>query len=197
MAGNSPLNPPQGDFLESNKDKRLNVRKQETRNPKLETRNPRQETFEVKDQVRLKGQTAVGEILEIQGNQAVVAFGQLKSTVKISKLEHISNSQIKKENRYSHLGKTTTDDVREKKLIFKSDIDVRGMRGDEALQAVTYFIDDAQMVGVASVRILHGTGTGILRQLIRQYLSSVHGIKHFHDEHVQFGGAGITIVEFD
>ena len=70
------------------------------------------------------------------------------------------------------------------------------MRGDEALQAVTYFIDDALMVGVESVRILHGTGTGILRQLIRQYLSTVHGVKKFQDEHVQFGGAGITVVTF-
>ena len=71
------------------------------------------------------------------------------------------------------------------------------MRGDEALQAVTYFVDDALMVGTASVRILHGTGTGILRQLIRQYLSTVQGVKNYHDEHVQFGGAGITIIEFE
>jgi DNA mismatch repair protein MutS2 len=155
------------------------------------------EVLMVGNQVRLKGQTAVGQIIELQGNQAIVAFGQLKSTVKINKLERVSNNQLKKENRFSHLGKTTTDDVREKKLVFKSDIDVRGMRGDEALQAVTYFVDDAIMVGVASVRILHGTGTGILRQLIRQYLSTVHGVKHFRDEHVQFGGAGISIVEFE
>jgi DNA mismatch repair protein MutS2 len=71
------------------------------------------------------------------------------------------------------------------------------MRGDEALQAVTYFVDDALMVGTASVRILHGTGTGILRQLIRQYLSTVQGVKKYHDEHVQFGGAGITVVEME
>ena len=87
--------------------------------------------------------------------------------------------------------------MRERKLNFKSEIDVRGMRGDEALQAVTYFVDDALMVGTASVRILHGTGTGILRQLIRQYLSTVQGVKNYHDEHVQFGGAGITIIEFE
>ena len=71
------------------------------------------------------------------------------------------------------------------------------MRGDEALQAVIYFIDDAVMVGVASVRILHGTGTGALRQLIRQYLNTVSGVIRFRDEHVQFGGAGITVVEFE
>ena len=74
---------------------------------------------------------------------------------------------------------------------------VRGMRGDEALQAVVYFIDDAILVGVAQVRILHGTGTGALRQIIRDYLKTVHGVKKFRDEHVQFGGAGITVVELE
>ena len=71
------------------------------------------------------------------------------------------------------------------------------MRGDEAMQAVTYYIDDAIQVGVAQVRILHGTGTGILKQLIRNYLKVTPGVKSFRDEHVQFGGAGVTVVEFD
>ena len=127
-----------------------------------------------------------------------MAFGQMKSTVKLSKLEAVSNTQIKKEQRkYENLGNSSTDEVRQRKLTFTSEIDVRGMRGDEALQAVTYFIDDAVMVGVASVRILHGTGTGALRQMIRQYLGTVNGVRTYRDEHVQFGGAGITIVEFD
>ena len=122
----------------------------------------------------------------------------MKSTVKLSKLEAVSNTQIKKEQRkYENLGNSSTDEVRQRKLTFTSEIDVRGMRGDEALQAVTYFIDDAVMVGVASVRILHGTGTGALRQMIRQYLGTVNGVRTYRDEHVQFGGAGITIVEFD
>ena len=148
--------------------------------------------------VRLKGQTATGVILEIQDKNAIVAFGQLKSTVKLTKLEAISNAQVKKEkHRYEQLGETSNDEVRQRKLSFKSEIDVRGMRGDEALQAVTYFIDDAIMVGVASVRILHGTGTGALRQMIRQYLGTVYGVKTYRDEHVQFGGAGITVIEFE
>ena len=71
------------------------------------------------------------------------------------------------------------------------------MRGDEALQAITYFVDDAILVGMDRVRILHGTGTGILRTLILQYLSTVPGVSHYADEHVQFGGAGITVVDFD
>ena len=69
------------------------------------------------------------------------------------------------------------------------------MRGDEALTAVSYFIDDAILVGASNVRILHGTGSGILRNLIRQYLSTVPSVRSAHDEHVQFGGAGITVVE--
>ena len=82
-----------------------------------------------------------------------------------------------------------------RKLNFKQDIDVRGMRGDEAINAITYFIDDAILVGVSRVRILHGTGTGILRQLIRQYLATIPNVTHYRDEHVQFGGAGITVVD--
>jgi DNA mismatch repair protein MutS2 len=154
--------------------------------------------FFVGSNVRLKGQTATGIIIEMQDKQALVAFGNLKSTVKLTKLEPISNNQLKKEARkYDSLGSTTTDEVRQRKLTFTSEIDVRGMRGDEALQAVMYFIDDAVMVGVASVRILHGTGTGALRQMIRQYLGTVHGVKTYRDEHIQFGGAGVTVVEFE
>ena len=69
------------------------------------------------------------------------------------------------------------------------------MRGEEALQAVTYYIDDAVLLSMPRVRILHGTGTGALRQVVRQYLSTATGVMRFHDEHVQFGGAGITVVE--
>lgn len=154
--------------------------------------------LKVGDLVRMHNQTAIGELLEVQGKQAIVAFGQLKSTVKLQNLEKVSRNQLKKEgNKYENLGRKTSDEVRQRKLHFKSDIDIRGMRADEALQAVTYFIDDAIMVGVETVKILHGTGSGALRQLIRQYLDTVHGVKKFRDEHVQFGGSGITVVEFD
>lgn len=147
--------------------------------------------------VRLKDQTATGVIMEVQDKLATVAFGSLKSTVKINRLELISNNQLKKEKRQVYAQSTVTDEVRSRKLNFSSEIDLRGMRADEALQAVTYFIDDALMVGVGSVRILHGTGTGALRQIIRQYLATVNGVKNFRDEHVQLGGAGITVVEME
>lgn len=154
--------------------------------------------IEIDDHVRLKGQTSVGTVLELQGKQAVIAFGMIKSTVKLEQVEKISKNQLKKEvQKSTFVGTQTADEMHEKRLHFKQEIDVRGMRGDEALQAVTYFVDDAIQVGASRVRILHGTGTGILRQLIRDYLHTVPGVHKYRDEHVQFGGAGITVVELD
>ncbi len=147
--------------------------------------------------VRIKGQTSVGEVMEVNGKNAVIAFGSIKTTVKLDRLER-TNAQPKQADvstKSTFISAQTQDSMYEKKLHFKQDIDVRGMRGDEALQAVTYFIDDAILVGMSRVRILHGTGTGILRMLIRQYLETVPGVRHFADEHIQFGGAGITVVD--
>lgn len=156
------------------------------------------DVIEVGDSVRLKGQTTAGTVLEIQDKEAVIAFGMIKSTVKLERLEKVSKGQIKKEiQKSTFISEQTSDQMHEKRLHFKQEIDVRGMRGDEALQTVTYFIDDAIQVGAQQVRILHGTGTGILRQLIREYLRTVSGVRSFHDEHVQFGGAGITVVELE
>ena len=156
------------------------------------------DVIEVGDNVRLKGQTTPGTVLEVQEKDAVVAFGMIKSTVKLDRLEKVSKGQIKKDiQKSTFISEQTSDQMHEKRLRFKQEIDVRGMRGDEALQTVTYFIDDAIQVGAQQVRILHGTGSGILRQLIREYLRSVPGVRDFHDEHVQFGGAGITVVELE
>lgn len=146
--------------------------------------------------VRIKGQSSVGEVLEINGKNAVVAFGSIKTTVKTERLERSNAVPQKQESaKSSFVSNQTQDSMYEKKLNFKQDIDVRGMRGDEALQAVTYFVDDAILVGMSRVRILHGTGTGILRTLIRQYLQIIPGVRHFADEHIQLGGAGITVVD--
>ena len=146
--------------------------------------------------VRLKGQSTVGQLISIDGKNATVVFGQMRTTVKVDRL--VPAQAPKKEESPSgvtFLGRETQTAMREKSLHFQQDIDVRGMRGDEALNAITHFIDDATQVGVARVRILHGTGTGILRQLIRQYLKTVPNVVDARDEHVQFGGAGITIVD--
>ncbi|MBR4840780.1 MAG: Smr/MutS family protein [Paludibacteraceae bacterium] len=180
--------------------KRLQQREQkkkEKKTPAAPTVKP-EESLKPGDNVRIKGQSNIGELMSVQGKNAVVAFGLIKSNVKVDQLERVSKNQVKRETnaKSSFISTSTAEDVRQRKLNFKREIDVRGMRGDEALQAITYFIDDALIVGVDQVRILHGTGTGILRQLIRDYLKTVQGVSSFHDEHVQFGGAGITVVEF-
>lgn len=157
---------------------------------------PKVRPIEAGDYVRIKGQTSVGQVMEISGKNAVVMFGLMKTNVKAERLERTDAPKAAPlSSKATFVSSETQDRMYEKKLNFKQDIDVRGMRGDEAIQAVTYFIDDAILVGVSRVRILHGTGTGILRTLIRQYLATVPGVAHFQDEHVQFGGAGITVVD--
>ena len=163
--------------------------------------------IEAGDTVRIKGLTSVGEVESTDGKMAVVIFGGMKTKMRADRLEHAerSKSQLSKQEErnnniagsYGMVSKDTRDVIDNRKLNFKQDIDVRGMRGDEAISAITYFIDDAILVGVSRVRILHGTGSGILRQLIRQYLTTVPNVSHFRDEHVQFGGAGITVVDLD
>ena len=156
------------------------------------------------DYVRLKGQQTVGEVLSVNGRQVQVAFGMIKSMVDFARLEKVSRNQLKKEQTYTNgMGallkdsETPVEVMSSRRSSFKQQLDVRGMRADEALQAVMYYMDDAILLSVSQVRILHGTGTGALRQAIRQYLSTLPGIKDFHDEHVQFGGSGITVVELD
>lgn len=154
--------------------------------------------FRPGDTVRLKGQSVVGRIKKLDANKASVLFGMMNTTVEQERLEH---AEPPKEDLLSQaatfVSKATRDAIYEKKLHFKPDIDLRGMRGDEALTAVAYFIDDAIQLEQSRVRILHGTGTGTLRELVRNYLATVPGVRSFRDEHVQFGGAGITVVELD
>lgn len=153
------------------------------------------ESLKVGDKVQLKGQESIGEILEIKGGKALVAYNLIKTRVELNQLE---KGKAKKETPTKHqgLGLRLTDNIHHISMHFKQDIDVRGMRGDEALQTVMYHIDDAIVVGSQQVRILHGTGTGALRQIIRDYLRKVKEVRSFHDEHVQLGGSGITVVEF-
>ena len=154
--------------------------------------------IEVGDTVKIKGQNTAGEVLEVQDKNIVVAFGSIKSTIKSDRLEKISKNQLKKtDTKYTFVSERTSNSMYEKKSHFKTEIDLRGMRVDEALQAVTYYIDDAIQCNIGRVRILHGTGTGALRQAVRDYLAGAHGVRNYHDEDVRFGGAGITVVEFE
>ena len=148
--------------------------------------------------VRIIGQSSIGRIESISGKSARVLFGMLYTQVPVRRLEPCEAP--KEENtaltqNATFVSKETRDAMYEKRLHFKPEIDIRGMHIDEALTAVSYFIDDAIQLEQSKVRILHGTGTGALRELVRNYLKTVPGVKHFHDEHVQFGGAGITVVD--
>lgn len=149
------------------------------------------------DTVRIKGLTTVGTIETIEGKMATVIFGDMRTKMRADRLERAEVPKKEEPNTYTSVGRQTRETIDNRKLNFRQDLDVRGMRGDEAVNAVTYFIDDAILVGMARVRILHGTGTGVLRQLIRQYLATVPNVTFFRDEHVQFGGAGITVVDLE
>lgn len=148
--------------------------------------------------VRIKGQTTVGRIESMTAHTAKVLFGMMYSQVALNRLEPCPPPEkapsVSKAATF--LTKETRDAMYEKKLHFHPEIDIRGMRVDEALTAVSYFIDDSIQLEQSRVRILHGTGTGALRELVRNYLHTVAGVRSYHDEHVQFGGAGITVVEF-
>lgn len=150
------------------------------------------QSLKVDDYVKIEGTNTPGQIISIDGNKATVAFGAMKTQIALARLTKTimspttsSNSQIV----------NTYDESRKRQLNFSPDIDVRGMRGDEAIQAVTYFLDDALQFSYSRIRILHGTGNGILRQLIRQYLNTVPSVNSYRDENVQLGGAGITVVD--
>lgn len=151
--------------------------------------------IEVGDFVKLDGQGIAGQVLSLSSKEATVAFGMLKTNVAVKRLVPTMTRPASGSGAASFVSAETTGRMREKQLNFKREIDVRGMRADEAIQAVTYFIDDAIQFNQKEVRILHGTGTGALRQAIRQYLDTVPGVAGYHDEHVQFGGAGITVVQ--
>ncbi len=145
--------------------------------------------------VKILGQESVGQIEKISGNNAIVVIGNMYLTLNKSMLTKVEKPTEEKRPARSFLSRSTRESISEKSLNFKPDIDVRGMSGNEALNAITYFVEDAILLGITPLRILHGTGTGYLRQVIREYLNTVPQVRNYHDEHVQLGGAGITIVE--
>jgi DNA mismatch repair protein MutS2 len=164
---------------------------------------PQDHELQKGDTVRIKGLDTIGKIDSINGKQVTVIFGDVKTKMKLDQLEYAEPSKTAKTpaNKHEDLAvkttKITRDTIEDHRHNYHQDLDVRGMRGDEAINAVMHFLDDSILVGMGRVRILHGTGTGVLRQLIRQYLGTVPNVSHFRDEHVQFGGAGITVVDLD
>ena len=148
--------------------------------------------------VKIIGTTAIGTVEKINGKRITVQFGMVRSVMDASKLAPAKPDKKEKKQAFqvaTYVSKETQDRIRETHLNFNPEIDVRGMRGDEAIETITHYMDDAILVGASRVRILHGTGNGILRQLIRQYLHTVPQVTSATDEDVRFGGAGITVVK--
>ena len=181
----------------SKKIERLNKNNKNKKKEKEQIKHTEEAPLTIGDVVKLKdGGSVAGEILEINGKNITVGFGAIKSVVKIDKLERANRSQLKKQNtKTQYYSSPTNDMIRNKQLSFSSELDVRGMRGDEAIETVAAFIDTAILSGYSNLRILHGTGNGILQQLIRSYLKKITAVKSFREEDIQLGGAGITVVE--
>ena len=156
--------------------------------------------LKVGEKVRVKSNGMVGEVIRVSEKAVQVTIGNIVSKLPSDKLERISSNEfktaVKAETR--NVSKLKIDSsVSERKLNFKTELDVRGERVSDALDQVTRFIDDALMLAVPSVRIIHGKGTGALREEIQRYLRTVPGVLSVSDEHIQFGGTGVTIVNFD
>ncbi len=149
------------------------------------------------DKVRMEGQEMAGEVMEIHAKNYLVAFGNLITSVSPERLQRISEKEYKTHSHSRPLFDSVASRIREKKLRFKPAIDLRGKRAEEALQMIQEFIDEAIMVEAKELSILHGKGTGVLRQMIRELLGSMDVVASFGDEHPDRGGAGITLVKLD
>jgi DNA mismatch repair protein MutS2 len=155
--------------------------------------------LKVGDKVRLKDNDMVGEVTQVAAKYVSVSVGSIISKLAPGKVEKISNQQYKDKTRstFRPVIHYDSESISRRKLDFKPTIDIRGERLADALDIVMHFIDDATMVGVGQVKILHGKGNGVLREEIRKYLKTVPAVKSLRDEAVQQGGAGITVVEMD
>ncbi len=154
------------------------------------------QTLSVGAKVKMEGQGTYGEVLELDNKEALVAFGLMQVRVKKNKLQCISETQYRtQEKSRIKKGGNISEHIQKASSSFNGELDIRGKRGDEAIALVTDFIDEATVNRASRLRILHGTGHGILRHLVREYLTSRHSVVDFYDEDVQLGGAGITIVE--
>ena len=155
--------------------------------------------LKVGEKVRIKDNGMVGEVARISNKAVTVIVGNISSKLPNAKVERISSKE------YKIAAKQTTKPVYERvdsnitarRLNFKPELDIRGVRLQEAIDTVMHYIDDAIMVGMGSVRIITGKGTGVLREEVQKYLRSVPGIESVSDESIQLGGTGVTIVKFE
>ncbi|MFP4447533.1 MAG: endonuclease MutS2 [Bacteroidales bacterium] len=178
---------------EQEKVKEKNQKRREESNRKEE------KTTQVKkgDKVRLKGRDSVGEVIDINEKSVLIAFGNIMTTMPHDQIQKISEQEYQKETKVSSANVNQNYNLGKRKMEFYPELDIRGKRADEALQMVRDFIDEAIVLNSNQVKILHGKGNGILRQLVREYLNSADMVKQFRDEHVEYGGSGITVVDLD
>jgi len=180
------------------KEKELNNPKSESK-PMSESKPKAKEIIAVGSKVRFKSNGMVGEVSQVSDKMISVSVGNIISKISPKKVEIISSNDYKQvfddtPRPHSNVDMQALND---RKLNFKPSIDIRGMRLEEAIGVINNFIDDALMVNISQVSILHGKGNGVLREEIRKILHVTHGVKSYRDENIQNGGSGITIVEFD
>ena len=144
--------------------------------------------------VRIEGQTAIGEVLALRGKDAEIRIGDLKSNIRLNRLEKVSRKTYREAVGIRETPRTQGIDITEKMLNFSFNLDIRGRRGEEALGEVDKFMDSALMLGYPELRIVHGKGDGILRQLVRNHLRSYKQVASLADEHADRGGPGVTLV---
>ncbi|MBK7132454.1 MAG: Smr/MutS family protein [Bacteroidales bacterium] len=181
----------------SSRAKKIKLDKEEEVNEKPVKKEIAEMPFKPGDAVRVTDTQAAGEILSIEGKKVQVETGSLRFFVPIERIERISRAELKKSLRSNQVQRGNDTAIVQRNINFKPEIDIRGVRGEEAINQVRDLIDNALIVRHRNLRILHGKGNGILRQLVRQYLDTVDVVKSFRDEHVEFGGSGITVVEMD
>ena len=152
----------------------------------------------VGEKVRVKSNGMVGEVVRISPKSVVVNIGNISSKMSPDKLERISSNEYKSAVRETARPVSSVridSSISERKLNFSPELDVRGERVNDAIEKVMHYVDDAIMLGISSVRIIHGKGTGALREEIQKYLRTVPGVESAADEHIQFGGSGVTVVK--
>ena len=150
--------------------------------------------IEVGSFVRIQGQTAVGQVLAMRGKDAEISIGDLKSTIKLNRLEKVSKKAFKEAVGETEKPRMRGVDMNERMMNFSFNLDIRGLRGDEAITEVDQFFDNALMLGYPELRIVHGKGDGILRNLVRTHLRRYKQVGRMADEQMERGGAGVTVV---
>ena len=180
----------------SSKAKRIKMEPEPLKEEPVQAPSPEQ-PIKPGDAVRMIDTLAAGEVIAIKDKMVQVETGSLRFFVPVEKIERITRAELKKSLRANQVYRENDPGLVQRNINFKPEIDIRGVRGEEAINQVRELIDNALIVQHRNLRILHGKGNGILRQLVRQYLATVDVVKSFRDEHVEFGGSGITVVEMD